>query len=397
MIARFSQWFQRHFSDPQVVILALFLVLGLVAVLVFGRMLAPVVASLILAYLLEGGVQRLERLGLPRLVSVVSVFTTFLAALFFLIFALLPMLTRQLGAIVRDLPEYVGMAQRWLGTLPERYPQFVAPAETDEAENGESADAAGGLEPEIAGEEAEDQLALISEEQLSVMLERLGSELESYATALISVSAVTGLVNLLVFLVLMPVLVFFFLKDKHKLVAWFRHYLPRNRGLVTSVWQEVDAQIGNYVRGKVIEIMIVWIVTYLVFTSFGMPFAMLLSMLVGLSVIIPYIGAAVVTLPVALVALVAFGISASFWYVMIAYVIIQALDGNVLVPILFSEVVNLHPVAIIIAVLVFGGIWGFWGVFFAIPLATLVNAVLRAWPRKLPEDEENGQQADAGA
>jgi putative permease len=164
--------------------------------------------------------------------------------------------------------------------------------------------------------------------------------------------------------------------------------MPRDRGLVTSVWHEVDAQIGNYVRGKVLEILIVWIVTYLVFALLGLPFAMLLSMLVGFSVIIPYIGAAVVTIPVALVALIAFGLSAQFWYVMIAYAIIQALDGNVLVPILFSEVVDLHPVAIITAVLVFGGIWGFWGVFFAIPLATLVNAVLRAWPRARGDNDD---------
>ena len=56
----------------------------------------------------------------------------------------------------------------------------------------------------------------------------------------------------------------------------------------------------------------------------------------------------------------------------------QLLDGNLLVPVLFSEAVNLHPVAIIVAILVFGGIWGLWGVFFAIPLATLVNAILQA-------------------
>ena len=61
--------------------------------------------------------------------------------------------------------------------------------------------------------------------------------------------------------------------------------------------------------------------------------------------------------------------------------IIQALDGNVLVPLLFSEAVNLHPVSIIIAVLVFGSVWGFWGVFFAIPLATLIKAILNAWPK----------------
>ena len=68
-----------------------------------------------------------------------------------------------------------------------------------------------------------------------------------------------------------------------------------------------------------------------------------------------------------------------------AYLVIQALDGNVLVPLLFSEVVNLHPVAIIVAILVFGGVWGFWGVFFAIPLATLVNAIVRAWPSSQPD------------
>ena len=67
------------------------------------------------------------------------------------------------------------------------------------------------------------------------------------------------------------------------------------------------------------------------------------------------------------------------------YGIIQALDGNVLVPLLFSEAVNLHPVAIICAVLLFGGLWGFWGVFFAIPLATLFKAVINAWPRTEPE------------
>ena len=74
------------------------------------------------------------------------------------------------------------------------------------------------------------------------------------------------------------------------------------------------------------------------------------------------------------------GWGTDFFYLLGVYAIIQALDGNVLVPLLFSEAVNLHPVAIILAVLAFGGVWGFWGVFFAIPLATLVKAVLYAWP-----------------
>ncbi|MGV8546541.1 AI-2E family transporter, partial [Pseudomonas aeruginosa] len=75
------------------------------------------------------------------------------------------------------------------------------------------------------------------------------------------------------------------------------------------------------------------------------------------------------------------GWSDTFIYLLVAHAITQALDGNVLVPLLFSEAENLHPVAIICAVLLFGGLWGFWGVFFAIPLATLVKAVLDAWPK----------------
>jgi putative permease len=345
MLAQIKDWFDRNFADPQVVILAILLLSGSLVVLLLGRMLAPVLASVIIAYLLEGVVLRLMRLGLARMLSVLLVFVIFLAALFLLLFGITPMITRQLAQVVQTLPVNIRELRVMLAQLTENYPQ------------------------------------IFSEEQVARMVDDLGGELLRYGSQLDSVSGVKSLVALLIFLVLMPILVFFFLKDKAAILAWLTSYLPSNRALATSVWHEVDAQIGNYVRGKVLEILIVWIVTYLVFSLLDLQFAMLLSMLVGFSVLIPYIGAAVVTVPVALVALFQFGPSAEFVWVIVAYAIIQALDGNVLVPILFSEVVSLHPVAIIVAVLVFGGIWGFWGVFFAIPLATLVNAVLRAWPR----------------
>jgi putative permease len=81
------------------------------------------------------------------------------------------------------------------------------------------------------------------------------------------------------------------------------------------------------------------------------------------------------------------GINADeFMFLTIAYAIIQTIDGVLLVPLLFSEAVNLHPVAIIVAILLFGGLWGFWGVFFAIPLATVVKAVINAWPKADEKD-----------
>ena len=157
--------------------------------------------------------------------------------------------------------------------------------------------------------------------------------------------------------------------------------------MVDRVWSEVNDQIGNYVRGKVAEILIVGVATYIAFAIMDLNYALLLSVLVGFSVLIPYIGAAVVTLPVAMIGYFQWGFEAQLWYMLLAHGIIQALDGNILVPILFSEAVNLHPVAIISAVLLFGGIWGFWGVFFAIPLATLVKAVISAWQDNAAEED----------
>jgi putative permease len=222
---------------------------------------------------------------------------------------------------------------------------------------------------------------------------QLGGNLATMGQALVtwSLSSVVNVVSLLVFLVLVPILVFFFMKDKARLIQWMVAYLPKNHDLAASVWSEVDGQIGNYVRGKSLEIIIIGSATFVTFSLMGLQYSALLSTLVGFSVLIPYIGAAVVTLPVAIVAFFQFGWGWDFGSIMIAYGVIQAIDGNLLVPLLFSEVVNLHPIAIIVAILIFGGLWGFWGVFFAIPLATVVNAVLRAWPvateQQLPADE----------
>ncbi|GHZ34547.1 permease [Vibrio cholerae] len=195
-----------------------------------------------------------------------------------------------------------------------------------------------------------------------------------------SLASLVSLATLGVYLILVPLLVFFLLKDKQEMLRMASGILPRNRKLANKVWEEMNQQISNYIRGKVLEIVIVGTVSYITFAILDLRYSVLLAVAVGLSVLIPYIGAAAVTVPVAIVALFQWGLTPQFYTLLIAYGIIQALDGNVLVPVLFSEAVNLHPVAIIIAVLVFGGLWGFWGVFFAIPLATLVKAVWKALP-----------------
>ena len=231
---------------------------------------------------------------------------------------------------------------------------------------------------------------LVSENQVSEIMSAVRSGLTNFGQEVLSFSlaSISTLFTVLVYLVLLPVLVFFFMKDKQQILDWMISFIPRERGVATRVWQEMDLQIGNYVRGKFIEILIVGSVSYLVFALMGLNYASLLGALVGLSVVVPYIGAVVVTAPVLLIGYFQWGWSNDFAYLALTYLVIQGIDGNVLVPWLFSEAVNLHPIAIIIAILVFGGLWGFWGVFFAIPLATLVKAVLAAWPRVHEEKTE---------
>jgi putative permease len=343
-----SDWFRHHFAEPQAVVLILLLVLGTTVILFLGEMLAPVLAGLILAYLLEGLVRMVQRLGVPRFFSVLLVFMLFSAFVVFLMVGLLPLLSRQLIQLVQQFPSMFAKGYSLIESLPSTYPSFFTEAQILQVTN-------------------------TLNERLSGMSQNILSW---------SLASVVGVITIIVYLVLVPFLVFFFLKDKERILQWSRNFLPDDYTLLLNVWQEIDLQIGNYVRGKFWEIFLVWAVSFVVFRFMDLQFAMLLGLMVGLSVIVPFIGAAVVTLPVAVVGYFQWGWGSEFFWLIIAYGIIQFLDGNVLVPLLFSEVVDLHPIAIIVAVLVFGGVWGFWGVFFAIPLATVVQAVLKAWPRR---------------
>ena len=294
MIEYLKAWYERNFSNPQAVILVLMIVLGSITVLYWGDILAPVLASMVIAYALEGVVTRI-----------------------------------------------IDKMQQKIMALPEKYP-------------------------------------LISDVQVNEVITAINNELVAFGQKAVSYSLASAgnVFTIMVYLIVIPLLVFFMLKDKDTIIGWFGRFLPKEHGLAYKVWKDVDIKMGNYIRGKLLEILIVGTAAYIPLGLMGLNYAATLSIFIGLSVIIPYVGAIAVTIPVALIAWFQWGPSDDLLYVMLAYLVVQALDANVLVPLLFSEVVNMHPVAIIVSVLVFGGLWGVWGVFFAIPLATLVQAVL---------------------
>ncbi len=351
-----SDWFRKTFADTQVVLLMLVLVITVLLGVMFAKMLAPAIAAIVIAFLLDGPITWLKKHGARPSIAFISVYLGFIMVSLIAVLAVIPPLVQQIGQFIRDTPAMVASMQGALLSLQTSFPE------------------------------------IISETQVQNWFARLGNEVANVGPRLlqISVTGVTGAVSYIVYMVLVPVMVFFFLKDKDVILSWIGSFLPKDKSLVDQVWGEITERAGDYARGKVYEILIVGGVSFFTYQLMDLRYATLLSVATGLSVVIPYFGAAVVTFPVALVAYFQWGMSGETFGAVIAYLIIQALDGNLLAPLLFSEVVHLHPNAIIIAILVFGGIWGLWGVFFAIPLATVANAIIRAWRQR---NADNGAVA----
>ena len=348
MLKLLNDWYQKHFNDPQVAILALLLFISAMVLYFFGDILAPLLVAVMMAYLLDGVVSLLKEKGFPKFIAIIVTYSLFLIALLIVLFILAPLLFQQTTQFVLEVPKMLAKGQAILMQLPEKYP------------------------------------TVISSQQVSDLLIEIRTQITDLSQIIVtfSLASVNDLLTFMVYLIVVPLLIFFFLVDKEKILKWFGLFLPNDRTLVTQVWNEMNGKIAGYVRGKFLEIVLVWVVSYLTFFGFGLNYAVLLSFSVGISVLIPYVGAAIVTIPVAIVAYFQWGYSYEMLYVLLAYMVIQFLDGNLLVPLLFSEMVNLHPSAIIAAVLLFGGLWGVLGVFFAIPLATLVHAVINSWPKE---------------
>jgi putative permease len=354
MFKLFRNWYTRKFSDPHAVTLVLILACSFIFIALFSQLLMPVLVALAIAFLLDLPVNKMSNLNLSRTGATAIVVGLFVGLSLISMLGLLPIIWKQSSNLLQEFPNMLSQGQQYLLTLPEQYPDI------------------------IQASQIETFIAAIKEKLLE------WGELALTA----SLNSISDLVALMIYLILVPLMVFFFLKDKRDLLDSVTIFFPKERRMATQVGKEMNQQIMNYIRGKVIEILIVGISTTVAFILLDLQYAVLLGLLVGLSVLVPYVGATVVTIPVLLVALFQFGYSSEFGYVMLAYGVIQALDGNVIVPLLFSEAVNLHPVTIIIAVIFFGGLWGFWGVFFAIPLATLVKAVFNAWTTTTTQIEQ---------
>lgn len=339
-------WLHRYFGDEEALLLSLIIIASLVVIWFLGEVLAPFLVSLIIAYILQGPMHAMVARGLPRSMAVALTYVFFLGVILSVSFFLIPLILAEVTSVVADMPAIMNKGEVLFSGLVESGSNYIS----------------------------DDFLSSVFG-QLNQIVIVNGEKLVAY-----SLGQIPGLMTLTVYGALVLILVFFLLKDWRILGQGIKGFLPTRRGAMRIIWAEMDQQLANYLRGKALEILIVGIVSYVIFALFGLRYSLLLAVLVGFSVLIPFVGAFAVTIPVALVAVFQWGLTPITFYLVMAYIILQILDGNVLVPLIFSEAVNLHPVIIILAILVFGGIWGVWGIFFAIPLATLIKALISAWP-----------------
>ena len=347
MVNLLKKLLDRFFFNEETIFFSLFLLVTFLLLLFFGGVLLPILISLVIAFLLNGLVQLLENMRFPRLLSLTTSLIIFFS-LYTSLFLILPSIGSQINSLIQSLPNIVESLQQVLSNLANSYPEFF------------------------------------SEEEIPNIIVNLSSQINNLLSQALGQIAgtISFAFNAVIYAILIPLMVFFFVKDKETLLPLISFFAPEKKGLMDSIFLEMNDQLYNYVTGKLIEIVIVSSVSLRVFSLLDLPYAFLLALLVGLSVLIPFFGAILVTFPVVLIGLYEFGISTEFYWLLGLYLLIQVLDGNILVPFLFSARNKLHPVVIVISVLFFGGIWGFWGLLFAIPLATFIKAIINSWPQK---------------
>ena len=348
MLKFFKDWYNTHLTDPNQVALALLILFITLITYVLLATVVPILVAIILAYMLEGIVKSVsEKYNLQRTSAVLSIYISFLILSFMTVIILVPLMLNQISLFIKSLP-----------SMLERGKDLLISSSNS-------------------------QFSLFSQSQISEILSAINSEITMLGSSIISfsLSSAGSLVETIVYIIIVPIIIFFLLYDKDSINDWFKKFFPEKLDLSRKAYAELDLKLGNYIRCKLIEIIIVWVASTFFFAVLGLNYSLLLGFLCGISVIIPYVGAIAVTIPIMVVAFFQWGTSSDFWYVIIAHTLIQIIDGNVVVPLLFSDAVNLHPLAILISILFFGTIWGIWGVFFAIPLAVLFNTLLTIWPR----------------
>lgn len=310
-----------------------------------GPILTPFLLAAILAYICNPLVQRMESRYLPRAIAVALVLLMLLALFVVLLLIMLPLLVKQVQAIAAQVPAYL----EWLRTTLTPLVQSYFGVEVD--------------------------VALIKE----WLTEHL-YEIQAFAVKLLPTLKTGGLalIGFVVNLVLVPVVLFYFLRDWNGLTARVDEMIPRRwHDQIIVLLREIDEVLGQFLRGQLLVMLLMGIFYTIGLWLTGLDYALSVGIIAGLVTFVPYLGLIIGISLASLTGLLQFGDPAALIWVWAVFVAGNLLEGYVLVPFLVGERIGLHPVAVIFALLAFGQLFGFFGVLLALP----VSAALLVWLR----------------
>ena len=351
-------------NTAQVVALARWLLLGLVVVLAWfalsylASVLSPILAALLIAYLLNPVVQRLTRAGLGRSAGAGLILVVFLGALGGALAFAVPRITDQVVEFGKDLPHMVDTISRWLHdkfdiTIPSDWKAYVEKLDSSTVEGGrELATAALGGVFSILGAAAE--------------------------------------------FLLVPVFAFYFLSDFPNLIRRIDHMIPpRNRATVRGVLREIDSVVSGWLRGQAIVTSILMVLYATGFTLVGMPLSLPIGLLVGLLTVIPFVGTFVGATIAMIVTLADGGNSSTLLAVAAVILCLHLLEAGVLTPKITGHRVGLSESGALFAVVAGGKLLGFVGVVLAVPIAATCAVLARHAVHYYEHTQFFGHESDA--
>lgn len=374
MLTLLRNWYLRHFSKPGTVEFAIVLIVCFLIVYYLMWLVGPIVIAICIAYILDFFVVYLEKkLNFKRNFASIIVMTSFIAIALMLLILVVPLIIKQAAEFYNTI---LILGDNVAGALH---------LEQNTGKDAKNIDALIAQNIYYIIESMPDPLpSMLTEESFGQYITQIRTAAMAFLAGLMRNNLMPSVINVftfLLYLVVVPIFTFLILYNKYSIKNNIKTYiLPQNQNIINQFWPRLNNQIQGYIRGKILHIIIITIVNTLAFSLFNLNYAFLLGLGVGLSVVIPYVGAVIIVVPVISIALFQFGLSSTFAWLLVVYTIIQLVDSNVLTPLLFSKTSNLDALSILTAILIFGGLWGFWGVFFAIPLATFIKTIITQWP-----------------
>lgn len=312
---------------------------------IISNLLFTVIISLIFSYLLNPIINYMEKRGLSRSLGIIILYVAILGIFAAISISFVPRLSRELKEVIVVLPDYFNRMTDFFKDLYDKYYNLdtIAPL----LENFEGI--------------VYDNLNKLQK----VLLENMSKIFTS----------VGSLINRIISLVLIPILTFYFLKDKDKLLN--RAYLTipkRNRPEVKELLIEIDKSLSQFVRGRLILAIYVGIATTIVLLILNINFAVVIGLLTGIADIIPYFGPFLGFLPAVIFAFLD-SVSKGIW-VAIIFVLIQWVENNVLAPKIIGESTGLHPITVLLGIIIAGNLYGVLGMIFIIPLVSILKILI---------------------